>query len=135
MNALEAALASALKAGSAITNLGLGTEVWNTLAPRRRDKPYIIFQQQAAGDDNLTPRRTVSFWYLVKGVATTLAEAGTIAAAIDTTLHNKSDLAVTGWATAFWLVRERPIRYIAPDEDGNNEAHSGGVYHVRICQE
>ena len=133
MNALEAALVSALKGDGTLAGLS-GTRVYNTYAPRGVTVPYVLFHHQTGREDNLTQRRTLSFWYTIKAVATTLSEAGTIAERIDVICHDKEDLAVAGWSTAWWMARDTTVRYVVRDEAADPEAHTGAIYYVRLSQ-
>lgn len=132
MNALETALQSALAAGTALTTTLGGTAIYNVLAPRDKALPYVIFSQQSGREDDETPRRTQTYRYLVKGVASSLLAAGTIADQVDSLLRNNA-LTVSGWTT-YWLHPETTVRYIESTDAGEHIGHAGAVYTVRLSE-
>ena len=131
-NALETALYGALAAGTALTTTLGGTAIYNTLAPRDKALPYVIFSQQAGREDNETPRRTFTGRYLVKGVANSLLAAGTIADQADALLHDAA-LTVTGW-TNYRMQRTNTVRYIETTDAGEQVGHAGAVYEIRLSE-
>lgn len=132
MNALEAGIYNALAAGTALTNTLGGTAIYNTLAPRDRALPFVIFSQQAGREDNETPRRTVTSRYLVKGIATSMLAAGTIADQVDALLHDTA-LTVTGW-TNYRMRRTTTVRYIETTDAGEQVGHAGAVYEILLSE-
>ena len=132
MNSLDTAFYDKLAAGTALTARLGGTFVYNTLAPRNKALNYVIFAQQDGREDDETPRRTLTFPYLAKGVATTLEEAGVLADMIDAILHDAT-LNVSGW-TNYWLHRETMVRYIETTDAGEYIGHAGAVYTVRLSE-
>lgn len=132
MNALETAIYSTLAAGTALTTTLGGTAIYNNLAPRDKALPYVIFSQQSGREDDETPRRTLTFRYLVKGVANSMSAAGTVADQVDTLLHDNA-LSVSGW-TNYWMHRETTVRYIETTDAGEHIGHAGAVYTVRLSE-
>jgi len=130
--ALETALFSTLSGGTALTGALGGTAIYNRIAPETQSPPYVIFQWQGGGDENMTPNRTRRLRYTVRAVAENLDQAGTIAGHVDTLLHQQT-LTVTGWAN-FWLAREQDVAYVEIDAAGQPVYHTGGVYEIRIDQ-
>lgn len=132
MNALDTAIYTALAAGSALTTTLGGTAIYNFLAPRDKALPYVIFSQQAGREDNETPRRTTTFRYLVKGVASSMLAAGTIADQVDGLLHDAA-MSVTGW-TNYRMQRDTTVRYIETTDAGEHVGHAGAVYEIRLSE-
>lgn len=116
-----------------ITELG-GTFIWESIAPPQQDFPYLIYQWQGGGDENLTPSRMVNEVWTVKAVVN--MEAGgkrkseDIAKRADEALHNQA-LTVSGWEN-FWLVREQTVKFAETDEAGVPIWHTGGIFRVRL---
>jgi hypothetical protein len=110
----------------------VGTKIYNGLAPQGTVTPYVVYNQQSGLDDNLTPTRSLDFVYQVKGISSAgMAAAGSIAAEIDTLLHN-SILTVSGW-TDYQIQRERHVRY-EEAESGERVAHAGSTYRIRLTK-
>jgi hypothetical protein len=132
-NALDTALYNVLSGGTALTGALGGTFIYYAQAPRDRAMPYVIYNVSAATEDNESPRRTQRAVYLVKAVAATMLQAGTIAGHIDTLLHDAT-LSPTGYIN-FWTARETIVHYVEVDAAGNTIAHQGGEYAVRVTQQ
>ena len=126
-NALHDALAAD---GTLTAALSAATAIYEIIAKKGVDLPYCIYQHMAGGDENLIPSRMVNEVWLVKGVASSLSSAKTIATAIDGVLH-KQTLTVSGW-TNFWTAREGAVKYAEVDEDGKPTYHRGGLYRIRL---
>lgn len=133
MNALESSLYNQLSGGTALTALLGGTVIYNSLAPRDHARPYVVFSQASGVEENYTPRRSLRFVYLVKGVADSQLTAGQIADAVDDLVHGAA-LAVSGWNTSFWCHRESTVRYIELDDAGHEIAHAGALYQIRLAK-
>ena len=130
MNSVAAGLYNALAAGTALISTLGGTAIYNGIAPRDAALPYVVFSLASGLEENLTPTESQRLVYLVKGVATTLLQAGTIADQINTLLHNQT-LTVSG-ATNFWTGRESIIAYTEVEPTGATVGHAGGEYLIRI---
>lgn len=130
MNDVEAGLYSALVAGTALIGTLGGTAIYNGVAPRDATLPYVVFSLAAGMEENMTPTDSQRYVYLVKGVASSLLTAGTIADQINTLLH-KQTLTVSG-ATNFWTSRESMVRYTEVLDTGRTVGHAGGEYLIRI---
>ncbi len=130
MNAVEQALSNTLAAGTALTSLLGGTAIYNSMAPKTATLPYVIFSYAGGAEENLTPTESQRLVYLVKGVASTLYQAGQIADEIKVLLHNQV-LTVSGW-TNFWTALETPIEYVETTPAGQRIGHAGGEYAIRI---
>lgn len=130
MNSVAAGLYNALKAGTALIGTLGGTAIYNGIAPRDAALPYVVFSLASGLEENLTPTESQRLVYLVKGVATTLLQAGTIADQVYALLHNQT-LTVSG-ATNFWTGRESIIAYTEVEPTGATVGHAGGEYLIRI---
>lgn len=129
--ALSAGLYGKLDGHGALTSeLGGTARIFEMLAPPEQALPYVIFNWQGGGDENLTPSRMVNEVWTVKGVADTLAKAKLIAEDIDGALHMQT-LTVTGW-TNFLCRREDSLRYQEVDEAGNPIWNVGALYRIRL---
>ena len=129
--AMGSALYSKLAAGTALTNKLGGTEIWDTLVPQGTDPPYVVFNFQAGGDDNTSPRRARSVMYQVKAISTASLEAAEIDSLIDASLHEQT-LTVTGWGN-YWLARTTDVAY-TQEAGGVLYWHRGGLYRIRIAE-
>ena len=130
MNSVAAGLYSALVAGTALIGTLGGTAIYNGVAPRDATLPYVVFSLASGIEENLTPTNSQRYVYLVKGVAATLLQAGTIADQVHALLHNKT-LTVSG-GTNFWTGRETIIAYTEVESTGATVGHAGGEYLIRI---
>jgi hypothetical protein len=124
---LEDALYATLNVSSATS---IGTGVFNRIAPENQLLPYLVYQWQGGGDENLTPHRSRNPVYYIKGIAETLGEAGALDAAADALLHQKPITISTGGWTCFWLARESDNAYMEIDTLGRRIYHSGGIYRI-----
>ena len=134
LGAIGTGIYGKLTAGTALTNLLAGTaSVYNSLAPRGVSMPYVIFQYQGGGDENLCATRLRNIVYTVKAVSSTGAlQAANIDAQVDALLHNAT-LTVTGFSN-FWCAREGDIDYVETDPDAGNVWHAGRTYRIRLAE-
>ncbi len=134
MNALNTALYSKLTGGTALTALLAGTtSVYNQVVPRGAALPYVVFNIQGGGPENITPARFENLVYTVKAVSAASAlAAGSIDAQIDALLH-LGTLSVSGWSN-FLLMREERIQYVETAPEGQYIWHVGGTYRIRLVQ-
>jgi len=134
MNELNTAIYSKLQSPSAIRSLLAGTTaIYHLQAPEGQAYPYVVFNVQAGGDENITPRRTKDLRVWVRAYAAGAngaAQAGSIDAQIDTALH-LVPLTVSGW-TNFWLARVQDIELVENEPSGRQVHTCGGVYRIRI---
>ena len=119
--------------GDLITALG-GTAIWEAIAPSSQSYPYVIFQWQGGGDENMTPSRMVNEVWTVKAICDVAngskAKAEAVAKEIDEALVGQF-LTVTGW-TNFWLAREQSVKYAETDEAGEPIWHIGAMFRIRL---
>ncbi|NIN68416.1 MAG: DUF3168 domain-containing protein [Anaerolineae bacterium] len=131
---LETALYNRLAGGTALTNLLGGTLIHNTVAPPHTEPPYVLFQQQAGGDENVTPRRSRDPIYLVKAVTLDGREAAiALDRECDTLLH-KNELPVMGDWGNHRLNRTEDVSFVEQDDAGKQYFHQGGLYRVKIAE-
>jgi hypothetical protein len=131
-NVLNAAVYSRLSADGALgTLLGGTTNIFYQQAPDHQDYPFVIFDWQAGGDDNITPSRMKNMVMHARGYTTTgAALAGSIDARLDALLHDYT-FTVVGW-TNFWTAREEDIAIVENPPDGDKVYSAGGFYRVRL---
>lgn len=128
-NAIEEGLFSALVGDTAVY-AEVGSDVYNRAAPQGTSKPYIVFFHAGGGHENINPSDMQNHVYLVKAVAATARQAGTIDDLVIDCLHG-SALTVTGY-TNFWLAREDEVQITETAPDGTLVYHTGGYYRIRI---
>jgi hypothetical protein len=104
---LNTGMYNALNAGNLATLAAGG--IWDTnYIKEPADSPvdnYVIFQIQAGGDTNTSPRRDVDVIFRVEFISTSLANARAGAGYIDDLLHDQ-DLTLVGWSN-YRMVAER----------------------------
>jgi len=134
MNSLDGALYSTLSGGTALTSLIGGTaspRIYHLQAPEGAALPYLVFNIQGGGDENMTANRTKNLVVFVRGYSgVTPAQAGSIDAQVDALLHYQS-LNVSGW-TNFHLAREQDLELVENVPSGGQIFMSGGMYRVRL---
>lgn len=132
MNALDTALYGALSGSTALTTLlASSTSIYHELAPRGAAFPYVIFQLQGGGHENICPMTLRNLVITIKAVSDQSAKAaGAIDAQIEALLHNGT-LSVSGW-TQLWLMREGDVEFAEVAPDGGYIWHAGGLYRIRL---
>lgn len=132
MNELNTAIYGTLSGGTALTSLLAGTtSIYHLQAPDNADLPYVVFNIQAGGDENQTPKRRKNYVMYIRAYSeTSAANAGSIDAQVDTLLHGKT-LSVSGWAN-FWCNREQDFDMIENLQSGEKIWMQGGLYRVRL---
>ena len=128
--AMGSALYSTLIAGTAlITELG-GTVVYQDFAPDGQARPYVIFNHQGGGNENITHAGLKNNIWFVRGFADTREKAVTIGAKI-AALLNKRTLTVTGF-TNFWTVRELDQSAVELMPNNSRIYMAGAFYRIRV---
>jgi hypothetical protein len=132
MNVLDAGIYSKLQGTSGVTSLLAGTTaIYALQAPEGASLPYIVFNVQGGGDDNLDKRRTKDLVYFIRAYSqVSKAQAGSIDAAVDTALHLQS-LSVSGWAN-YWTAREEDLAAVEYPPSSQPIFMVGGFYRVII---
>jgi hypothetical protein len=128
--AMGTAIYSTLAAGTAlITELG-GTAIYQDFAPDGAARPYLIYNHQGGGNENLTHSGLKNNVWFVRGYANTRAKAVAIDAKIDALL-NKRTLSITGF-TNFWTVRELDQSAVELMPNNSRIYMAGAFYRIRV---
>jgi len=132
LNELNKGIYDTLKAGTALTALLAGTtSIYNIQPPDNATRPYVIFNLQGGGDENMTPSRMKNLLYFIRGYSdTSAAAAGSIDTQIDPLLHGQT-IKVSGW-TNFWLARESDLQNVETLPNGQHIWMAGGFYRIRL---
>lgn len=132
MNVMDAAIYTKLQTASGVTSLLAGTtSIYSVIAPDNAPMPFIVFNVQGGGDENLDRHRTKNIVYLIRAYSqVSKAQAGSIDAAIDTALHLQT-LSPSGWAN-FWTAREEDVSAVEVPQNAQKIWMVGGLYRVRI---
>jgi len=132
-NALHTSIYNKLAAGTALTALlnGGTASLYHQSPPDGATLPYVVWNVQGGGDDNLTAHRTKNVLVFVRGYSSvSAAAAGTIDTQADALLHDQT-LSVTGWAN-FWLAREQDLELAQVTTSGDKTYMAGGIYRIRL---
>jgi hypothetical protein len=129
-NALNTGILSTLSGGTALTGALGGTAIYYQQAPDGAALPYVVWNYQGGGDENITQSRMKNLLVYVRGYAASPALAGTIDAYCDALLHNKT-ISVTGWSN-FWTAREEDISLVENLPDNTRIYSEGGIYRIRL---
>jgi hypothetical protein len=131
MNFMNSAIYSKLQ-GTAITSLLSGsTAIYAVQAPDNATLPYIVYSIQGGGDENLDRHRTKNLVYFIRAYSqVSLAQAGSIDAAIDTALHLQT-ISPSGWSN-FWTAREEDLTAVENLESGEKIWMAGGFYRFLV---
>jgi len=132
MNALDTAIYTKLQTNGTITALLSGTTaIYSVQAKNAETFPYIVFNVQGGGDENLDAHRTKNFVVYIRAYARgNKAQAGSIDSAFDAVLHLQS-INVSGWAN-FWLAREQDLETAQVMANGETIFSVGALYRVRL---
>lgn len=131
-NALNTAIYNTLSGGTALTTALGGTAVYYLNAPDHSALPYVIWNFQAGGDENMTPIRTKDTILFVRAYADDPKEAGQLDALVDALL-NGITLSVTGWNN-FWSSRQQDFSLVDNMPNGEKAYMAGGYYRIRLNQ-
>jgi hypothetical protein len=129
-NALNTAIYSQLSGGTALVAALGGTALYYAQAPDNARPPYIVWDWNAGGDDNMTASRTKDVTAFVRAYAATPAQAGSIDALMDARLNDVT-LSPSGWAN-FWTRRTADFAGVDTDNANRRVYYSGGNYRFRI---
>ena len=125
---LDTALYGALTAYAGLTAL-VSTRVYQTEAPQGAALPFVVFNHQAGGLQNMEPTDRIDHLVYVRGFATTQMGAALIDAQVKLALHNVV-LTITGWQ-GFAVKRENEIALVERDSAGAQVWQRGAMYRVR----
>lgn len=129
---LWSAIYTKLNGTTAVKNLlAAATAIYHASAPDNASFPYIIFNVQAGGPQNITASDLRDNVYNIRAVSSTsMKQAGDIDTAISAALHDGT-LTVTGY-TNFWLRRETDFAFSQILPNGTKAYISGGLYRIRL---
>ena len=129
MNVLNSAIYTRLQ-GTAITSLLAGTtSLYYLQAPENATLPYVVWNIQGGGDENLTQNRTKNLVMFIRAYSeNSAATAGSIDAQIDTAFHLQP-LTVSGWDN-IWCAREQDLETVQLEPSGNEFFMAGGLYRI-----
>ena len=132
MNEVNQAIYQKLQAGTALTALLAGTtSIYHLQPPDNTAMPYVIFNLQGGGDENMTPSRMKNLVYFIRGYSSTsAASAGSIDTQVDTLFHGGT-IGVMGW-NPFWLNREIEFEQIENLPSGEKAYMAGAFYRLRM---
>jgi len=132
INELAGAMYTRLSGGTALTDLLASTpSIYHGRVPDGASFPYVVFNLQGGGDENIVPSRMKNLVLYVRGYSkTSQASAGSIDAQIDTLLHGQT-LSVSGWVN-FWTARESDLSGFEPMPNGETIWNAGGMYRIRL---
>lgn len=134
MNEVNQAIFQKLQAGTALTALLAGTaSIYHLQPPDNTSMPYVIFNLQGGGDENMTPSRMKNLLYFIRGYSSaSAAAAGSIDTQVDTLFHGGT-IGVNGW-NPFWLNREADLENIENLPSGEKVYMAGAFYRLRMCK-
>lgn len=132
MKAVDDALYTTLTGGTALTALLSGTAaIYNGQAPADAALPYIVFNQQAGGDENLTPSRMKNYLYQIASYTkVSQAAAWAMDAQADALIHGAT-LSVTGW-TNFYTTKNTELPIIENLANGEVVYSVRSIYRIRL---
>lgn len=129
--AMGSALYSKLTGGTALTALlASGSAVYNQRAPDGAAFPYIVFNQQGGGPENVDPNDKRNLVYFVRAYAQNADTAGSIDAQVSALLHHKA-LSVGGY-TNLWTARETDLEAVETPPNEQPIYMMGALYRIRI---
>jgi len=125
------ALYTTLQGGAALTTLLAGTvSIYDMQAPDGAAMPYVVFNHQGGGPDNINPSEIESNLWLVKAYsATGAANASNIFAQADALIH-RQNISI-GSRNTFWFAREENVKLVENLPNGKRVFMRGGIYRVR----
>lgn len=131
MNELHAAIYSRLSGGTALINALGGTAIFHMQAREGQSYPYVVWNIQGGGDENLTPNRTKNYVLFVRCYSeNSAAQAGSIDAQVDALLH-LNPVAPSGW-TGMWMARESDMETVEYEPSGSPVYMRGGMYRLML---
>jgi len=129
-NTLNTSIYNVLSGGTALTTALGGTAIYHGEAPSGKALPYVVWNYQYGGVENITPHEMSTQLVYIRAFASSASQGGTIDAAICNLLH-KETLTVTGWSN-FWLARETEIAMPEKDAAGITTWSIGAFYRIRL---
>ena len=136
-NALHTGIYNKLAGGTALTALLSGgtASLYHIAPPDKATMPYVVWNIQGGGDDNLTAHRTKNMVVFVRGFSgDSAAAAGTIDKEADALLHGQV-ITVSGWSNNFWTAREMDFERAEVSPSGKRHWMAGGFYRIRLGED
>lgn len=132
MNAIDTAIRSTLCGGTALTTMLAGTaSVYHIRAPDNASYPYVVFNVQGGGAENITPSDLQNYVYYIRGYTETSSTNASLIHEQIKVLLDKQTLTVTGY-TNFWTRFETELEFATEQTSGVPVYSCGGLYRIRI---
>ena len=133
MNEVNKAIYNKLQAGTALSALIAGSaNVYHLQPPDDTSMPYVIFNLQGGGNENVTPSPLRNLVYFVRGYSTaSAAAAGSIRTEINNLLDKQTLTLTDGWVN-FWMQAESEIEGIDNMPNGQKAYMAGDLYRIRL---
>lgn len=124
-----------LEANTALVAL-VGTKIFSYLVPKNTVAPYVVFEFDPPGEDELgiggtRILSTLPYRVIAVGQTKTFASLEAIAKEIDVALHAKSG-PVTGGGFVNECIRISPLAEVEPVDGLKEFRHLGGIYQLRV---
>jgi hypothetical protein len=135
LGSTSTALYTTLNGGTALATLLGGTaRIYELQAPDGAKPPYVVFNHQGGGPDNITSASIESNLWLVKAYSSTSAKvASNIFAEVDTLL-NRKNISI-GSASTWWCAREINVKLLENLPNGQLTWMRGGIFRIRTSGE
>ena len=133
MNEINTAIYGKLQAGTALTALLAGTtSIYHQQPPDNTSMPYVIFNHQGGGNENINPSPMINSVYFIRGYSESSAlAAGSIRQEIYNLLDGKALSPTGGWVN-FWCKAEAHVEQIENLPNGKKAYMCGDFYRVRL---
>ena len=132
MNAIDTAIRTSLCGGTALTNMLAGTaSVYHIRAPDNASYPYVVFNVQGGGAENINPSDLGNYLYYVRCYTETSATNASQIHDQIKALLDKQTLTVTGF-TNIWTRYETEIEFADEQQNATPVYSDGGLYRIRI---
>jgi hypothetical protein len=130
MNSISAALFLTMQQGTALTALLAGTNSIYKDTAGTAAYPYVVFNLQGGGEENLSPNRSKNVVYFIRAYTkVSTAAAGNIDAQIDNLLHGKT-LSISG-RNNYWTAREGEFEGTEYLSNGEPVFYAGALYRIK----
>jgi hypothetical protein len=109
--------------------------IYDMQAPDGAPLPYVIFQHQGGGPDNITSAGIESNVWAVKiHTASGAKNASQIFALVDELLHRKNLSISGGTVNTWWCCREENVKLLENLPNGKRIWMRGGIYRIRTSK-
>jgi hypothetical protein len=130
MNSISAALFLTMQQGTALTALLAGTNSIYKDTAGTAAYPYVVFNLQGGGEENLSPNRSKNVVYFIRAYTkASTAAAGNIDTQIDNLLHGKT-LSISG-RNNYWTAREGEFEGTEYLSNGEPVFYAGALYRIK----